>query len=200
MGRLTIENLSLRHIAAVSLTVEAAECVTISGASGAGKTLLMRAISDLEPHQGQVYLDGVECSRFRPPEWRRSVGLLPSESQWWRDTVGEHFKTRPAEWLEMLAFEPDVMTWPVSRLSSGERQRLAFLRLLGNQPRVLLLDEPTANLDPENIRRVERVLSLYRDAHRPACLWISHDADQIRRVSLRHFKLKSGTLQEQATV
>jgi ABC-type iron transport system FetAB ATPase subunit len=89
------------------------------------------------------------------------------------------------------------MTWHVSRLSSGERQRLALLRLLGNRPKVLLLDEPTANLDSENTLKVEKLLHIYRKQQQSALLWISHDPEQIRRVGTRHFILRNGRLEEQ---
>lgn len=195
MIRLVVENLCYHNVTAVNLTIEAGECITLSGPSGSGKTLMLRAISDLEPHEGNVYLDGQECSRISPPLWRRQVGVLPAESQWWRDTVGEHFNKMNDKWLELLALDPGVMSWSVSRLSSGERQRLALLRLLANQPKVLLLDEPTANLDPDNVARIEAILKYYRDQYQPACIWISHDSQQIQRVSSVHFTLRDGKLQ-----
>jgi ABC-type iron transport system FetAB ATPase subunit len=87
----------------------------------------------------------------------------------------------------------------VTRLSSGEKQRLALLRLLANQPRVLLLDEPTANLDPQNTRRVEAMIAAYREARGAAVVWISHDREQAARVCDRHYIVVDGALQQQAT-
>jgi len=89
-----------------------------------------------------------------------------------------------------------VMQWQVSRLSSGEHQRLALLRLLSNRPKVLLLDEPTANLDPVNAQRVEKLLEDYRTQQKSSFLWISHDTQQIQRVAARHFVLREGRLFE----
>jgi ABC-type iron transport system FetAB ATPase subunit len=86
----------------------------------------------------------------------------------------------------------------VARLSSGERQRLALLRLLANTPRVLLLDEPTANLDPASTLRVEAVIGEFRKTHRAAVIWVSHDPAQIARVANRHLRVSGSELREQA--
>jgi ABC-type iron transport system FetAB ATPase subunit len=90
------------------------------------------------------------------------------------------------------------MDQAVIRLSSGEKQRLALLRLLANQPRVLLLDEPTANLDPENTRRVEAVIREYCRERAAAVVWVSHDREQAARVADRQFEVADGRLRVSA--
>ncbi|MEO5703131.1 MAG: ATP-binding cassette domain-containing protein [Gammaproteobacteria bacterium] len=170
------------------------ECVCLEGPSGAGKTLLLRAIADLDLHQGRVYLDDIERNTISGSAWRRQVGLLPAESQWWRDTVGEHFEHTDHDLLDRLGFDNEVMTWQVSRLSSGERQRLALVRMLSLHPRVLLLDEPTASLDPDNVQRVEEVIKHYRNHQPAAVLWVSHDPQQIARVANRSLYINKGQL------
>jgi ABC-type iron transport system FetAB ATPase subunit len=169
---------TLRH---VHLTLEPGQCVGLTGASGSGKSLFLRALADLDPHTGGMFLDGVAVEQIPAPRWRRQVGLLTAESAWWHDAVGPHFGRVPQSWLGELGFDADVMGWQVSRLSSGERQRLALLRLLIQEPRVLLLDEPTANLDRENTRRVESLLSGYRRQHAVMVIWVSHDPEQLQR-------------------
>ncbi len=178
----------------MDLVVEPGECVAIAGPSGAGKTLFLRAIADLDVHDGQVWLDGTERASVPGPLWRRRVGLLPAESRWWRDTVGEHFAASDPEGLARLGFGPEVLDWPVVRLSSGERQRLALLRLLANRADALLLDEPTANLDAESAARVEALLADYRKGRDAALLWVSHDAAQGRRVARRRYRMDAGRL------
>jgi len=178
--------------------------VGVTGPSGAGKTLFLRAVADMDSCTGKISLHGTESVRMPPSEWRKQAGLLPSESVWWFDTVGEHFpssrdeywKQKDIKYFEALGFEADVLNWEVSRLSSGERQRLAILRLLVNRPDALLLDEPTANLDAENITRVEKFLETYWLENQVAVIWVSHDIEQLRRVSSRCFLLKNSTLTE----
>jgi len=196
MNQLKVENLRYYTVGPLNLAIEASECIAVSGPSGAGKTMMLRAITDLEPHDGEVYLGNVKSTDISGPQWRKKVGMLPAESQWWCDTVGEHFQRFNEGWLEMLGLDRTVMRWPVSRLSSGERQRLALLRLLSNQPEVLLLDEPTANLDPASGKRVEELLCNYSDLKETPVIWISHDTRQIQRMATRHFVLSDGKLLE----
>ena len=191
-----LEGLSIHHIGPVDLTVEPGECICLSGLSGSGKTLLLRAIVDLDPHHGMAYLDDRACCSFPAPEWRRRVGLLSAESKWWHELVSDHFESLEPDRLEQLGFPDQALGWHVSRCSTGERQRLALLRLLSNHPQVLLLDEPTASLDPVNVQRVETLLKTYRMKTNAAVLWVSHDSEQIRRVASRNFELQYGCLVE----
>lgn len=181
----------------LSLDVDAGDCVCISGPSGAGKSQLLRALADLDPHDGQVWLGNCSCATTPAHEWRTAVGLLPPESSWWLPGVLEHFHDGVPVPLDQVGLTTAILDKPVMQLSSGERQRLALLRLLSNHPRVLLLDEPTANLDPENTRRIEELVTEYRREHAAAVIWVSHDSEQVKRVANRHFELVDGELQEQ---
>lgn len=190
--RLRVDCLGLHDVGPFSLEVESGACVGLSGPSGSGKSLFLRAIADMEPHTGQVYLDGVEQGRIPAPQWRHQVGLLPAESLWWFDTVGEHFSAADETQIQRLGFEPTILKWPASRLSSGERQRLALLRLLENRPRLLLLDEPTANLDEDNTARVEDLVRDYRLESGAAVLWVGHQKAQLHRIAERIISLSAG--------
>jgi len=194
---LELDRLQRPAIGPVSLAVAAGECVCISGPSGAGKSQLLRAIADLDPHAGEVRLSGMPAESIAPPEWRRRVGLLPPESSWWLPRVADHFHSGAALPLEEVGLADAILNQPVGRLSSGEKQRLALLRLLANRPGVLLLDEPTANLDPKNTARVEAVIAAYREARDAAVIWVSHDRDQAARVCDRHYAIADGDLQLQ---
>jgi energy-coupling factor transporter ATP-binding protein EcfA2 len=123
------------------------------------------------------------------------IGLLPAESGWWLDLVGDHFPdfaTIDPEMLAELGFEPSVQDWQVSRLSTGERQRMAILRLLLNRPSCLLLDEPTASLDPRAVEKVEELLCTYGGENQAPIIWISHDWEQLSRVSSRCLRMEKG--------
>ncbi len=194
MAQLKIDSLSFHERGPFDLFIDGGECVCLSGPSGAGKTLLLRSMADLDPHEGRVFLDDLERSNIDAPSWRKAVGLLPAESQWWCDTVGPHFSEVDRDRLETLGFSEDVMNWTVSRLSSGERQRLALIRLLINRPRALLLDEPTASLDPSNVGQVETLLEDYRTQMNAPVLWVSHDPAQAQRVADRRLEISEGKL------
>lgn len=178
----------------VELSVASGECVGLSGPSGSGKTLLLRALADLDPHRGELSLLQRPYTEFTGPQWRRRASYLPSESAWWDDTVGAHFEHIIDQDWHTLGFEETVAGWETERLSSGERQRLGLLRALQHRPPVLLLDEPTANLDRDNTDRVERLIADYRGRQVTAIVWVSHDPAQIQRVADRYLRISGGAL------
>jgi ABC-type iron transport system FetAB ATPase subunit len=182
----------------VCLEVSAGECVCITGPSGAGKSLLLRAVGDLDPSEGEVWLNGVERGALTAPEWRRRVVYVAPESAWWDESVAVHFLNPRPQGLEVTGLSASILGAPVSRLSSGERQRLSLLRALDREPEALLLDEPTGSLDPESTRRAEALLSEYCRGSGAAVLWVSHDPGQVRRVADRHLRLEAGRLRPQA--
>jgi ABC-type iron transport system FetAB ATPase subunit len=190
MSRLEIKDITFRDRGPYSLTIDGGECVGLQGASGAGKSLLLRAVADIDPHGGSLRLDQLVCAEIPAPRWRKTVALLLAESFWWLDVVAEHFHDFSgiaAQQLQSLGFDRDVGDWQVSRLSTGEKQRLAILRMLENKPAALLLDEPTASLDAVNIGKVEQLLLDYGRSNNTPLLWVSHDRDQLERVADRRF-------------
>jgi len=179
----------------LSLQLNAGECASIRGKSGTGKSVFLRAIADLDPNEGSVMLDGVKRSTIPAFEWRRKVMLVPAESGWWADIVGEHFEDIEAVkvLLDVLALPPEVLEWQVSRLSTGERQRLAIARALSLSPRVLLLDEPTAALDPQATKLVEDIMRRQM-ATGVSIILITHDEEQAHRMANRSFVLENNLL------
>ena len=175
------------------------EVVCLSGPSGAGKSLLLRAIADLIVHKGEAYLDEKKCSEIHPVQWRKWVGFLPAESAWWMDKVGEHFNNNDNQYLKLLNLTNDCFDWDVSRCSTGERQRLAIARLLALQPKVLLLDEPTASLDPVSVTAVELLIKDYANKFNVPVIWVSHDEVQIKRLKQREYKIKNNEVYEVMT-
>jgi ABC-type iron transport system FetAB ATPase subunit len=193
MSSLKVENLSFLQRGPYSFEVAAGAVLGLRGASGAGKTLLLRAIADLEPHDGSLWLNQTACEDLSGPQWRQRVAYLPAESLWWYDRVGQHFFTVPeTPWLQQLGLDSEVMHWEVSRLSTGEKQRLAILRLLQKRPHALLLDEPTASLDSDSIGRVEKFLLDYLAQNSAPAIWVSHDQAQLERVSVSRMEILAG--------
>ncbi len=175
------------------------ECVALRGPSGAGKTILLRAIADLDPNHGSVSLDGTSRESMPAPQWRRAVGYLAAEAGWWADAVGAHFPDHLAAraLLPELNLAAEALDWQVSRLSTGERQRLAVARLLLVAPRVLLLDEPTSGLDPDSTRMVEAVLQRRLDDG-ASILLVTHARDQAQRLAQRGLAVDGGRVVEAA--
>ncbi len=196
---LDIENLTRLHIGPVTLSISDGEVIAITGPSGSGKSVLLRAIADLDPNEGRLKTQSGARADMPAPDWRRKVAYLPAESGWWADIAAEHFKDPAEVDLESLGLSPEALEWEVARLSSGERQRLAFLRLLEHRPDILLLDEPTAPLDAENTARFEARLKRCIKAGISVIL-VTHDPEQAARMADRHFVLADGQLTEAAHV
>lgn len=191
---LQIKQLDCGSVRGASFDLDAGECIAITGPSGSGKSRLLRAIADLDPHGGEVWLRGEDRRRLPAHRWRQRVAYLPAESAWWDEWVGDHFPAPEPERLAALGLPVEIMSWQVSRLSSGERQRLALMRLLAGEPEVLLLDEPTANLDSASGEQVERLLA-QQQAQGKGLLWVSHDAEQVRRVADKGFVINNSQLE-----
>ena len=184
------------ELPAFDLEVAPGEVVAVSGASGSGKSRLLRAVADLDPRGGRVSLGNEPADSMPAHAWRRRVMLVPAESQWWHDSVDAHFDGEPFDDLEALGLPRDALRWSVGRLSSGEKQRLALIRALARDPDALLLDEPSANLDDDSVERVEAwLLERIRGRGLPT-LWVAHDRAQIERVADRHLKIRDGRLED----
>lgn len=194
MIKLQINALCFHNLGPFDLSVQANECLVLSGPSGAGKSLMLRAIADLDPNEGNIYLDQRERNSFTPTDWRKNVALLPTESAWWYETVGEHFTQIEPILFAKLGFDSTILKRTINGLSTGERQRLALLRLLVNKPSVLLLDEITANLDNDNVHDIEELISHYQQQQQAAVIWISHNKEQISRIADQYFVIKNSLL------
>jgi len=183
----------------VSFSLADGQCYAVFGKSGSGKSLLLRAIADLDPNAGDVLLDDRSRADFSAPSWRQSVVYVPAEAGWWADTVGAHFPDFKAAMrlLEALYIPKSCADWPILRLSTGERQRLALIRAFLLKPRVLLLDEPTSGLDANATESVEGLINDYL-ADGMSVLWVTHDMVQAKRVAKRGLSISDGTVTEVA--
>jgi len=195
---LTVNALRSHRIGPVSFDLRSGECVAVMGASGAGKTLLLRLLADLDPGEGSVSLDGVERDGMSAPDWRRRVMLVSAVAGWWAATAGEHFtdatRADVVTLCRNLRLPDDIMERAVAHLSTGEKQRLALIRAIVERPIILLLDEPTSGLDREAAWAVETCLTGLLGKG-TGILLVTHDAGQASRMATRVFLLKDGGLQ-----
>jgi ABC-type iron transport system FetAB ATPase subunit len=194
---LSVRELRSRFGGPFTFDVRAGECIAIQGPSGAGKSVLLRMLADLDPHDGAALLDGRPSASMPAPAWRAAVVYQPAEPAWWEDTARAHFSGVDPGVVEdkvaALGLAASVLDTAIDRLSTGERQRLALVRSLSRRPRVLLLDEPTASLDPASVGRAEALLAGCL-AEGMAVLIVTHAAEQARRVAHRIFHLERGML------
>ncbi|HED17789.1 MAG TPA: ATP-binding cassette domain-containing protein [Gammaproteobacteria bacterium] len=193
---LNIRELHTEQIGPIAFDLIQQRPLVLSGPSGSGKTLLLRSIADLDVNQGEVRLEGVARDQISAPLWRRQVAYLPAESAWWGKHVGDHFEELDRESLASLGFDVTVVDWEIKRLSTGERQRLALLRMLSRKPRVLLLDEPTANLDPDKTTAIETLVQSYCNDQDAGYIWVSHDPLQRERLGAARLTMQDGRLQD----
>ena len=204
----------VRAVDGVSLAIAAGEFVALYGPSGSGKsTLLLMAAGLLVPDSGNVSFDGRDIGADSPAAsalYRRtevgfifqSFHLIPGASAvenaalklladgWTLDEACE--AARP--WLERfgLAGRAD---YPVDQLSMGERQRVAIARALVNEPRVLLADEPTGNLDSKRSRQTLGLLGELCRERSLAVLLVTHDPQATAFVD-RVYTLRDGQLND----
>ena len=179
------------------LNLDAGACAAITGPSGSGKSLFLRMIADLDPNEGEVWLNGQARASMPAPEWRRQATYVSAESGWWADTVIEHFaasrRTEAANMSARLGLRADILEAPVAQLSTGEKQRLSLIRALLPNPLMLLLDEPTGPLDEESVAKVEALLR-ERLAAGASILLVTHDPSQAERLGGQHYRMAAGRL------
>jgi UDP-glucose/iron transport system ATP-binding protein len=195
----------------VSFDVRTGDLLGIVGASGSGKSSLLRLLNRLdEPTHGTVYLDGKDYRQLLPRELRRRVGMVTQRPYLFPGDVASNLRFGPAKrgetipdheiqrLLEQVGL-PGFAAQDVSVLSGGEQQRVSLARTLANRPEVLLLDEPTSALDEQSKLGIEELIgALVRD-HGLTCVMVTHDRDQARRMCPWVIVLEAGRLLQRGT-
>ncbi|PVE06254.1 ATP-binding cassette domain-containing protein [Limnohabitans sp. Rim28] len=184
----------------VSLCIAAGERVALVGANGSGKSSLLRTLHGLlPPTQGQVtQTPGVrQAMLFQRPHMLRLSALNNVALGVWLDR-SLALNWRAAQILALQALQrvglQAVAGQSARQLSGGQQQRLALARAWARQPDVLLLDEPTASLDPHAKREVEALMADFAsNQDRPLTLvWASHNLGQVKRLATRVVYLEFG--------
>lgn len=180
------------------LNLDRGACAAISGPSGSGKSLFLRMIADLDPCEGEIWLNGQERTSMPAPEWRRRATYVSAESGWWADTVIEHFpantRNETAALSARLGVRVDLLDAPVAQLSTGEKQRLSLVRALLPNPPVLLLDEPTGPLDQDSVTQVEALLE-ERMAAGTSIVLVTHDPRQAECLGVQRYRMMAGKME-----
>lgn len=194
---LRVENLEVYGLEPVSFHVARGECIAISGESGSGKTVLLRAIADLDWARGHVFVGGDERGTMSGPEWRRRVRYSAAEPGWWAETPREHFpqNLQVEGRVEELGLKRAQLDQNIARLSTGERQRMALIRAMIDEPDILLLDEPTGALDAKATKQAEALIKTFVTGGRSIIL-VSHDPAQVRRLAGRKLTIRDDKLTE----
>lgn len=201
----------------INLIIPKGDFVFITGVSGAGKSTLLKLLyGALTPSRGQVVVDGqnvTRLSRSQIPYLRRNIGvvfqdfkLLPNRTVlenvaitlevlgWGKKDIGK----KVYHILKQLGLEHKINSTPL-RLSGGEQQRVALARALVNDPKILLADEPTGNLDDEN---KEQILAVFKEANirGTTVLVATHDRRLTENCHKRMVVLEKGTIVEDSNV
>jgi len=198
----------------IDLKIGKGEFVFLTGPSGAGKTTLLRLLyGALTPNRGQVLIDGQNITRMSPkqiPLLRRSIGVVFQDFKllqnrtvfenvaitlevlgWGRADIGK----KTMHILKQMGIESKY-NLVIQRLSGGEQQRVALARALVNDPKILLADEPTGNLDDAN---KNQILSIFKDANIRGTTVVvaTHDRRLIDQSHKRLVTLNKGEIVEQ---
>lgn len=201
----------INALKSVEIQIESHEFVSIVGRSGSGKSSLMNMIAGLDrPDDGKIWVNGKDLTRLNRREIARyracdigmvfqSFHLIPNSTAFQNVELplifqGEAPKQRQEKVrvvLERVGLK-DRMYHRPSQLSGGERQRVAIARALVSQPRLLLADEPTGNLDSQTSKEIlDLFLKIYQEQH-ATILFITHDLELATALSTRTIELKDG--------
>lgn len=220
-GGIALKNVSFRYGEAdewvlrnVSIDIAPRECVAIVGQSGSGKSTLLKLMLGLQdPTEGEIYLDGKRASRDTWGAWRRSVGVVTQDDRLLSGTLADniaffdldldlnrvHMAAIAAQiHLEIEAMPLNYMTLVGdmgSSLSAGQRQRILLARALYRRPKILVLDEGTANLDADNEEAIAHLISQL-----PITRVIVSHRPRLVEAASRLFVLEDGRLGERPDV
>jgi tungstate transport system ATP-binding protein len=183
----------------INLEIEKGEVFALIGPTGAGKTTLLRLLDLLEvPTSGRIYFDGVDVTRIGRLELRRRMAFVLQKpvvfnmsvydniacGLKWRGKSRGEIREKVASLLGLVGLS-DLSDKNANTLSGGEAQRVAIARAVAVEPEVLLLDEPTANLDPISTLKIEELIQSIFHGYKTTIIMATHDLSQGRRLADR---------------
>jgi putative ABC transport system ATP-binding protein len=195
-----------RILDGASILVKPGEAVAIDGPSGSGKSTLARALATLvEVDAGTVLFEGQDAREIAPTEFRTRVAFLAQQPAMFTGTVRANLGAGPAlhrkslgdaqarELILAVGLDGSILPREARTLSGGEKQRVALARALANTPEVLILDEPTAALDPD---AGERIVALLRalSARGLSLVMVTHVEAHARALGGTRYRCERGRL------
>lgn len=196
----------------INLSIKKGAFVFVIGGSGSGKSTLIKMLyREEKPTSGQIVVGGVNVAKLRNSKvykLRRKVGivfqdyrLLPKLTVFENvafamEVIGADKKTTRAQVLkalELVGLKGKIHNYP-NQLSGGEQQRVAIARAIVNNPKLLLCDEPTGNLDPERSLEIMQVLQVINEKRGTTIIMATHDKDIVNRMKKQVITLKDGRI------
>lgn len=186
----------------VDLDVLEGEVTALVGPSGSGKSTLLRLLNRLmEPEAGTIEYRGRPIGDYQVLSLRREAVMVPQDGTVFPGSVADNvaYASRIHGWAPIgvedaimaAGLDRSFLMRDAERLSGGERKRVALARALALEPRVLLLDEPTAGVDPRSSAVIEESVLRLKEGG-TTVVWVTHDVEQAKRVSDRVANLKAG--------
>ncbi len=195
----------------VTIHIDPGEFVFIVGDSGSGKSTLIRLLlKELEPTKGKIYINGQDLKKVthkRIPMYRRNVGvvfqnfrLLPDRNVYENvafamkvvESSNREIKKKVPTMLSLVGLAAKYKSRP-SQLSGGEQQRVAIARALVNEPKIILADEPTGNLDSDNTWEIMRLLDEINQRGTTVVV-VTHNMEIVRAMNKRVITIKKGVV------
>ena len=195
----------------VNLEIEEGEFVFVVGDSGSGKsTLIKLLLKELEPTEGTITINNKDLKKIRRkqiPKFRRNIGVVFQDFRLLKDrnvydnvafaqkVVGEtnaHIKKRVPQMLSMVGLAAKYRSFP-KQLSGGEQQRVAIARALVNEPKILMADEPTGNLDNNNAWEIMKLLEEINEK-RTTVVVVTHNLEIVKVMKKRVITIKKGVV------
>src|SRR4030066_2306317 len=187
-------------LGSLDLKVNKGELVTIMGASGSGKSTLLRLINRLsETDSGIILLKGNDIRSYVPMELRRRIGMVFQVPGAFKGSVRDNLSFGIKLWggntgIETLSRDTGIpgnlLDADAGQLSTGEKQRVSIARALGNQPEILLLDEPASSLDAVSEQRIEKLVLDLQKERDLTILWVTHEKEQAQRIGGKRLILR----------